>query len=111
MWEQKYHRDIIIYMPTEQVLYNPKVDNTQKKFIINIDGQEYNFSILSKSVGDRQFFYSVFKPLEFDHVIYISEITDSWYSAKSSMNQIFNEVCQYFELEESNYSDIINFLR
>lgn len=91
-------------------LYDPLLDFRQVSFELNINNQKYELAILSFLTQIDTFFYSIFKPTEYDHVIHLSTATDRWNIVKGDFFQIFKEVCQYNNINMNDYPDILSFI-
>ena len=91
-------------------LYDPKRDFRQVSFKINLNNQNFELAILSIVANDQMFFYAIFKPDEYDHIIHISPPSLSWTETVNSFSTIFNEVCNYFNVQPESHNEIVNFI-
>lgn len=91
-------------------LYDPARDFRQVSFNMNLSNQNFELAILSVVTGEKMFFYAIFKPEEYDHVIHITPLSYSWNETVKLLENIFNQVCDYFKVDRKNFQDIIIFL-
>lgn len=95
---------------SESTVSNIIKNGLQKTFPLDIRGQKYELSVLSFVANDNLYFYSIFKPTEYDHIIYSSEATPSWNIAKINTEVIFDDVCKKYDINREDYSDIVSFI-
>lgn len=88
---------------------NDLINNRQKTFTLNIDKQEYELVVLSFIGNGDIYFYTIFKPIDYDHIIYTSDVTKSWKTAKLICGGIFDDICNKYNLDKNSYPDIMAF--
>ena len=91
-------------------LYDPARDFRQASFQMTLNDQNFELAILSVVANDKMFFYAIFKPEEYDHVIHITPLSSSWNETVVSLASIFNQVCDYFKVDRKNFQQVIDFL-
>jgi len=91
-------------------LYDPSKDFRHVSFSLKLNNQDFDLALLSVEANEKMFFYTIFKPTEYEHIINISSPSMSWMEAITSFNQIFKEVCKYFNVEESVFPEVLSFI-
>jgi hypothetical protein len=92
-------------------LYDPAKDLKQASFKLNLNNQDFDFSIMSLVSNDQIFFYVVFKPLEYDHIINMSQPSSSWSHTAATFASIFQEICNQYNINKGQYPEIENFIK
>ncbi len=82
-----------------------------KKFFIDSNDQRYELSI-SNIIGShgQQAFYTIFKPVEHDHIIYMSGFTTSWNSAKKIFKDIVLHMSEKYNVNVEDYPELQSFI-
>ena len=52
----------------------------------------------------------VFKPKEYNHIIHMTLPTKMWTELIGNLETIFNEVCNYNNVSQSDYPEIVDFI-
>ena len=91
-------------------LYDPSRDFRHTEFNLNLNNQDFELVLLSVTADNKMFFYTIFKPKEYEHIIHMSPVSSSWSESISGFNQIFKEVCNYFKIDEKAYPQIVLFI-
>ena len=91
-------------------LYDPSRDFRHVTFNLNLNNQDFELALLSVEASEKMFFYTIFKPTEYEHIIHLSPPSMSWTESIASFNQIFKEVCRYFNVQESGFPEILSFI-
>lgn len=86
-------------------------DYRVKNFFILSNNQEYELAI-SNIIGNagEQAFYTIFKPVDYDHIIYMSQFTTSWVTAKKIFKDIALHMLEQYNVNIEEYSDLQSFL-
>ncbi len=85
-------------------------DDRQVSFIIDAGEQKYELAMSGILAGDTLTFYTIFKPLDYDHIIYMSSFTPSWVQAKQLFSEILNQVVDTYSISLEDYPDIVSFI-
>jgi len=86
-------------------------DYRMKQFFIESSGQNYELAISQITGHDgRLAFYTMFKPVEYDHIIYMSQFTSSWITAKKVFKEIASQVAANYNIDIEEYPDLHSFL-
>jgi hypothetical protein len=103
--------------------YNDLVDNNNlshnrfltdyrlKKFILTANEQDYELAISSIMSGEHISFYTIFKPVDYDHIIYMSAFTKSWTTAKVIFKEIANQVISNYNINIEDYPELSSFIK
>lgn len=85
-------------------------DDRQVSFIVSSGDQNYELAMSAILAGDSLTFYTIFKPAEYDHIIYMSSFTPSWVKAKQLFKEILNQVVESYSISVDDYPDIVSFI-
>ena len=85
-------------------------DYRLKKFILTTDQQQYELAISSIISGEYISFYTIFKPIDYDHIIYMSAFTNSWSTAKIIFKEIANQVVDNYNINIEEYPELRSFI-
>lgn len=86
-------------------------DYRQKSFIISANDQDFELAISSLHAGGKVTFYCIFKPVEYDHIIYMSTFTTSWSKARGLFKDITNQVVESYGVNVEDYPSLAAFIR
>ncbi len=85
-------------------------DHRLVKFVLDIDGQNYELAMSAIIAGSNLTFYTIFKPEQYDHIIYMSSFTPSWKGAKVIFNEMLQQVVSNYNVDLEQYPDLSSFI-
>lgn len=86
-------------------------DHRLKSFIINSSDQQYQLAMSGIISGDVITFYTIFKPVDYDHIIYMSTFSPSWKTAKSIFKDIALQIAESYNINLEEYPDLHSFIQ
>ncbi|MGA1048998.1 MAG: hypothetical protein ACO3UU_13405 [Minisyncoccia bacterium] len=81
-----------------------------KKFILTSNGQEYELAISNILSEDYLTFYTIFKPVDYDHIIYMSAFNKSWKNAKKIFKDVVLQVIDNYNINIEEYHELQLFI-
>jgi len=85
-------------------------DHRQISFIVTANGQDFELAISAISVADQMTFYSIFKPVDYDHIISLSAFSPSWVKAKALFKELVLEVSNSYGISLDSYPELSTFI-
>ena len=85
-------------------------DDRQISFIISSGEQDYELAMSAIQAGDSLTFYTIFKPVGYDHIVYMSSFTPSWINAKALFKEILDQVVGSYSISIDDYPEIVSFI-
>ena len=79
-------------------------DYSIKEFIFSLENQEYKLSISSTINLEGMVFYTTLKPLDYDHIIFMSDFSSHWPTAKKLFEEVVSQVADKYNI---NIEDIV----
>lgn len=79
-------------------------------FIVEANGQKYELAINQIYISDKiTMFYTIFKPDEYDHIIFMSTFTQSWVKAKQIFKDVVLQMEERYGINREDYPELSSF--
>jgi hypothetical protein len=80
-------------------------------FIVESNDQQYELAINQIYISSEiTMFYTIFKPNEYDHIIFMSSFTQSWVKAKQIFKDVVAQIEQSYGIVVEDYPDLALFI-